>query len=140
MEIRALNDEEQDALKSGRHFFHKLCVQLKMDPQNLASLQQLFDEAVAGQLPVREAILSLGIAFGDHIAAEYPLEWVRVSDEYGEETVLARKSSQLIIAPISVIQKRIDSREMWDLSELAERLAALIEGKFESGDYQPRPK
>lgn len=138
MIIRDLNDEEQDALVSGRHFFQTLCVKLKMNPQNPASLQQLFDEAVAGQRPVQEAILSLGIAFGDRMAAEHPLEWVRVSDEFGEETVLARKSSQLIIAPISVVQKRVDSREMWNLSELAERLAALIEEKFESGNYRSR--
>lgn len=61
-------------------------------------------------------VLSVGVAFGDCIAAKTVLEWKIVTDQYGTDMMLfapgiAGKYTDIVNAPISMIAKRIESRE-----------------------------
>ena len=54
-----------------------------------------------------DAIIALGLSFGQCILSSGPFEWVRFSDEFAEEAGLAFEGITLYLLPISMIQKRL---------------------------------
>jgi hypothetical protein len=63
---------------------------------------------------------SLGATFGDALAQELMLEWVKVEDEYGIDAALIWPGTSLLCFPLTMISKRIERgeeivvREMFD--------------------------
>ena len=107
-------------------------------PFSPAQVQMLYD-VVARDLPERvDAQIAVGMAFGEMIVSKAGYEWVRVSDEYGEETALCHRSIAATCFPISMLQKRISRREAVDLVELRDGTIAAVEQAVAAGDCQPR--
>jgi Domain of unknown function (DUF3806) len=61
---------------------------------------------------------SLGVAFGDVLACEFPLRWVMVTDEFGTDPTLRFKQTTVQINALTMISKRVERDEPVDLSYL----------------------
>ena len=107
-------------------------------PFSPVEVQRLYD-AVARDHPEHvEAQIAVGMAFGEMIISKAAYEWVRVSDEYGEETALCHRAAAVTCFPISMLQKRISKREEVDLVELRDATIAVVEEAVTNGNWQPR--
>jgi hypothetical protein len=98
-------------------------------PLTMANVQALYD-ALLNKNPSDEALISLGMAFGEQIIARSDFEWVRIIDEYGEETCVAAPGKDIFCPPISMIQKRIRRSEAMNLSEFADGIIEMIREKI----------
>ena len=136
MLIHQLSEEERTALKDGLALAAKM-VDGKL-PLSVDQVQKLYDALSTGHRDYDVGIITLGLSFGETIIAEAGYEWVRVEDEYGEETVLSPKGKQIICSPISMIQKRIDQSEDIDVSILRDETIRLVQDRIYSGDYDER--
>jgi hypothetical protein len=67
------------------------------------------------------------LAFGDELLKHGEFEWVRVTDDYGEETCVAIRGLSVYCSPISMIQKRISRGELPDFVELRKATIAMME-------------
>ncbi len=54
------------------------------------------------------------------------LEWVRVSDDYGDETCVSPAGNEIFCAPISMMQMRLQRRDMIDLAQLCDEVIERI--------------
>ncbi len=107
-------------------------------PFSPVEVQRLYD-AVARDHPENvEAQIALGMAFGEMIIGKADYEWVRVSNEYGEETALCHRAAAVTCFPISMLQKRISKREEIDLVGLRDATIAVVEEAVANGGWQPR--
>jgi hypothetical protein len=84
---------------------------------DLGVLQRLIDDHVFNKSQIYE-LQSLGVAFGDVLASEFPLRWVMVTDEYGTDPTLRYKATTLQINALTMISKRIERNEHANLLEL----------------------
>lgn len=77
---------------------------------------------------------SLGITLGDIIVQDLNFVWIEVDDKYGNSPALQLSDTTLIIFPLTMISKRIESGEDVDIFDLYEGLKAKInEIKFKAG-------
>src|SRR5207249_4356726 len=97
------------ALEQGLDFAAKIARANR--PLTFAQVQDLYDGYVAEQIDDADAILALGLSFGQLLINEERFEWVRCLDEFGEETSLAYEGVAIYVHPISMIQKRLERRE-----------------------------
>ena len=79
------------------------------------------------------ALIAVGIAFGETIAAKAGWEWVRVTDEYGSETSLGPAGYNITCHPISMIQKRIQDGVSVEIEELRDETIAHIQRRIADG-------
>jgi len=108
-------------------------------PIGIEDLQHLYDQVLDEALEHQgDLIVSLGISFGQTFMTEPDFEWARVSDEYGEETVVAVKSFQLNAAPVSMIDKRIQRGERIDLAMLRRDTIKRLRELVAAGDIMER--
>jgi len=84
---------------------------------DLPVLQKMIDDGVFKKSQTYE-LQCLGVAFGDVLAAELPLRWVMVTDEFGTDPTLRYKSTTLQVNALTMISKRIERDESVDLSYL----------------------
>jgi hypothetical protein len=64
---------------------------------------------------------SLGVAFGDVLASEFPLRWVIVTDEYGTDPTLRFKNTSININALTMISKRVEKDEYVDVLQLVQK-------------------
>ncbi len=131
MEISALNSEQRNALNDGLNFAARIAG--KVRPINSETVQKLYDDFLNENVTNTEAIISLGLSFGQLFVEKNEFEWVRVSDEYGEETVVSPKGWRTICSPISMIQKRLERNEHVDICDLYENTVSSILQIIEDG-------
>ena len=136
MEIQPLNPEQQSALNDGLSLAAKLLD--KNLPLSEANAQELYDALLKTEKEFPEGIIGLGIAFGQLIIETTGMDWSRISDEYGEETCLSFPNKQLICAPISMIQKRIEAKEPVDISDFVKGTTKLLQTRYNEVDYRAR--
>ena len=86
---------------------------------DLVVLQRLINDQAFNKSQTYE-LQSLGVAFGDVLATEFPLRWVMVTDEYGTDPTLRYKATTLQINALPMISKRIERDEHVSLLELVE--------------------
>lgn len=98
-------------------------------------------ETVAGKVAVVSLILSsgwvgsqdtlelqcLGIAFGDALAQYLSLEWVSITDEYGQDPALSLPGTSLLLFPMTMISKRVEEGEVVDVPELFQTIVASVQ-------------
>jgi hypothetical protein len=77
---------------------------------------------------------SLGVTFGDAIAQKLMLEWVIVDDEYGRDPALNWPGTDIYVHPITMISKRIEAGESFDIDQLFERLCERVAKMGYSGE------
>ena len=85
--------------------------------RDLPVLQNLIDEGAFKKSQTYE-LQSLGVAFGDVLVSELPLQWVMVTDEFGTDPTLRFKETALQINALTMISKRVEKDERVNLSEL----------------------
>ena len=90
---------------------------LSRTKSDLPVLQKLIDERAFRSSQTYE-LQCLGVAFGDVLSSEFPLQWEMVTDEYGTDPTLRFKKTTLHFNALTMISKRIERNERIDLSEL----------------------
>ena len=115
---RDLTSEERLALEEGLDLAARIAHAPR--PLDIADVQRLYDGYLDEGITDSDAIIALGLAFGDDVKRHGNLVWVRVIDEYGDETCLAAPHHIVFSAPISMIQKRLRRKEKVDLMQLRE--------------------
>lgn len=136
MIIRQLTDDEQAALADGLALAARLVDGLP--PLSADQVQALYDALCSDHPNDAEGIIAAGLAFGELIAARADYEWVRVADDFGEETVLAPRNKEIICAPVSMIQKRIEEREAVSIPRLRDATIATVQQEIDDGDVPAR--
>lgn len=127
--IRSLTPEEISARDAGLELAARLAgVPAPMDIQQV---QALYDALLAEGVYEGEASIAAGLALGALIAAQGEFEWVRISDEFGDETVLSPPGKDIHCAPISMIQKRLQRRENVDLACLRDGVIQTIHDRID---------
>ncbi len=106
-------------------------------PLTTAQVQALYDMLVTEEAG-DEAVIALGLAFGEQIVRVSGLEWARISDEYGDETCVAVRGREIFCAPISMIQKRIRRKERVEVGSLRDEMIAIIRKKIDEGQVADR--
>jgi hypothetical protein len=61
---------------------------------------------------------SLGVVFGDAVAEETRMKWVRVEDSDGRDPALEVPGTSLIVYPLTMISKRVEKGETVDVFAL----------------------
>ena len=74
---------------------------------DLALLQKLLDDGAFEPTQTFE-LKSLGVVFGDVLAAAAGLHWIMVTDEYGTDPTLVRGNSSLHVNTLTMISKRVE--------------------------------
>jgi hypothetical protein len=87
---------------------------------DLALLQKLLDDGAFKPTQTFE-LQSLGVVFGDVLAADAGLYWIMVTDEYGTDPTLIRGNSTLHVNTLTMISKRVERGEKVDVSDLFAR-------------------
>lgn len=136
MIIRKLSDDERSALEEGLALAAKLVD--GEPPLSTVQVQELYNALLTDHPGYAEGVIVAGLAFGELIAVEGGYEWVRVGDEYGEETMLSPCGTQIVCAPISMIQKRIAASEAINIAELRDETIKMLQRQIDGGDYRKR--
>ena len=135
-DIRPLNADEQTALDQGLRLASRLTNSSHpIDPQYLQNLyNSLLETAVENDLNV----IALGLGFGQELLSHGDYEWVRVSNEYGDETCIAVRGLFVYCSPISIIQKRLHRGERPDFVGLRDAVIAAMNEKVAAGNAGER--
>ncbi|MEM9938686.1 MAG: DUF3806 domain-containing protein [Pseudomonadota bacterium] len=134
MQIRQLTPHEFAALVDALDLARRL-VDRALDTD---AVQELYDSLVGMNERPHHVTIATGLAFGQLIIEASEFEWARIKDEYGEETCIAVKDTELICAPISMIQKRLDQNEKLRISDLVDGTVQTMNNKAASADYRPK--
>ncbi|WKL57405.1 DUF3806 domain-containing protein [Asticcacaulis sp. ZE23SCel15] len=70
---------------------------------------------------------SLGATLGDAIKQRLGLIWVAVEDEYGRDAALQVPQTTVLIFPLTMISKRIESGDALDIAEFFDDLCDMID-------------
>lgn len=116
--VRALSSEEISALEKGLDLAARLADAPR--PLDITQVQRLYDDYLDEEIDNVEAIIALGLAFGDVMRRQGNLVWARVIDEYGEETCVAAPHKVVYSGSISMIQKRLARKEKVNLAQLSQ--------------------
>ncbi len=92
-------------------------VSLKHSKEDFPFLQKVIDEKVFRSDQTYE-LQCLGIALGQIFAAETPLRWVMVEDEYGRDPALQYPDTTLRVFPLTMISKRVEQGREVDVADL----------------------
>lgn len=134
-QLRPLTSNEISAREAGLEMAARLADASR--PLSVAHVQALYDVLLAENAG-DEALIALGLAFGEQIIAASDFEWARVSDEYGDETVVAAPKKEIFCAPISMIQKRVQRQERLDLAVFRDDTIAMIRQRIAEGKAADR--
>jgi len=85
--------------------------------EDLPVLQRLIDDKAFTKTQTHQ-LQSLGVAFGDVLATEFPLRWFMVTDEYGTDPTLRFKNTSVQVNALTMISKRVEKGETVNLQEL----------------------
>ena len=129
--LRALSTDDLGALEAGLDFAARIADAPR--PLDIANVQRLYDDYLNEQITDEDAIISLGLAFGDEVRRHGNFVWARVVDKYGDETCVAAPKHEVHSAPISMIQKRLRRQERIDLKHLRDATIAVMEERILSG-------
>jgi hypothetical protein len=88
--------------------------------RDLPILQRLLDDKAFKKSQTYE-LQSLGVAFGDILASEFPLRWAMITDEYGTDPTLRFKNTSTNINALTMISKRVERDEPVDVFWLLQK-------------------
>jgi len=127
-----LTADDEGALADERAFLPSIVAEhytseiLKGSTEDLRVIQLVLDEGPYTEFPGSE-LVALGTAFGDVLAQEVGLHWVRYTDEEGTDLALRYRESSIVVFPRSMILKRLERGEgPPDLTFMFEQLVADI--------------
>ena len=96
--------------RDAQHKYHLVQEKLRL-------LQGILD---AGWIDPTETakLQSLGVALGDALEQELHMEWVMVEDEAGSDPALKMPGTTVILFPLTMISKRVESGDTVDVADL----------------------
>jgi hypothetical protein len=79
---------------------------------------------------------ALGLAFGRAFLNEFPdYDWWMVEDEHGRDPAIRYKETSLLVFPMTMISKRVEDGEPFDVAELFDGLAKQLAELIQEGIY-----
>jgi hypothetical protein len=124
-EMRALTEIETEALEEGLNLAALLAEADR--PLQSDQLEALYNLIRGADVRSPAHIIALGLAFGEELMGHGDFEWVRVIDDFGEETCIAIRGFSINCYPISMIEKRLDRGELLDFVDLRKETIAVME-------------
>jgi hypothetical protein len=121
---RALTQNERGAMESALLVAARMAS--KPLPLGIEQVQRLYNVMLKQAKQDEEEVIALGIAFGAAISERAGFDWVRVTNQWGDETCVGPPRKAIHCAPISMIQKRLKRQEAVDLNELADAVIGSI--------------
>lgn len=132
LKISPLDPPQRLALEAGLNFAARFAGAPR--PLSTEAVEALYNAFLEEEIDDSDAIIALGLSFGETFLAHGDFEWVRVVDEYGDETCLALTGKTVFCAPISMIQKRLERGERPDIRLLREATIEQILAQAEDAD------
>ena len=103
--------------------------------QDLALIQRVLDQGLV-EPEATYTLQALGLAFGRVFLNEFPdYDWWMVEDEYGRDPAIRYKETSLLVFPMTMISKRIEDGEPFEVSELFDGLAKQLAELIQEGVY-----
>ena len=103
--------------------------------QDLALIQRVLDQGLV-EPEATYTLQALGLAFGRVFLNEFPdYDWWMVEDEYGRDPAIRYKETSLLVFPMTMISKRIEDGEPFEVSELFDGLAKQLAELLQEGVY-----
>ncbi|TWU24740.1 DUF3806 domain-containing protein [Bythopirellula polymerisocia] len=110
------------------------------EPQSKNELIQ-YDEAFKAwqvspvkQHSAQDVINLLGAYLGQRMVRDFDMEWVMVTDQYGQDYAVRHKSSELMTFPFSSVMKRIEDNE----HEFIHGVYHVLKHELENGEFKQR--
>lgn len=102
---------------------------------DLALIQRVLDRGVV-EPEATYTLQAFGLAFGRVFLNEFPdYDWWIVEDEHGRDPAIRYKETSLLVFPMTMISKRMEDGEAFDVSELFDGLAKQLAELIEEGVY-----
>ena len=124
MEFRPLTPHQEAELADGLEL--AATIARSSPPLSADQVQTLYDTLLGQSFCDEDTVVALGFAFGDLIKKQITLEWILLDGDYGEEISLAVPGLRLVCSPISMMRKRLERGEAWDVDRLASDMATRL--------------
>jgi hypothetical protein len=128
---RALSLEERAAMEEALNLAARLA--MTPSPLRMEQVQRLYDEFLRDSVTDSDAVISLGVAYGAAIIEQSTFDWVRVTDQWGDETCVGPPHKTIHCAPIAMLRKRLARREAVDLKQLGDTVIQSMIEQLEDG-------
>ena len=103
--------------------------------QDLALIQRVLDQGLV-EPEATYTLQAFGLAFGRVFLNEFPdYDWWMVEDEHGRDPAIRYKETSLLVFPMTMISKRIEDGEPFDVAELFDGLAKQLAELIQEGVY-----
>jgi hypothetical protein len=128
--IRELSEEMTCRLESQRKW-----VKDHYDEENIGNYETLGGKLVLLDTILKSGIIDkketvklqcLGVALGDAVIQDLGLRWIEIEDDFGIDPALQYLNTSLILFPLTMISKRIESDETVDIVDFYKKLTAYI--------------
>lgn len=110
-------------------------VELDYSLRDLNLIQDVVDAGVFKADQTYE-LQCLGVAFGQILANETPLEWVMVNDEFGRDPALQYPETTIIVFPLTMISKRVEESREVNVIGLFEGIRDEVEKMSQDPEYR----
>jgi hypothetical protein len=103
--------------------------------QDLELIQRVLDQGLV-EPEATYTLQAFGLAFGRVFLNEFPdYDWWMVEDEHGRDPAIRYKETSLLVFPMTMISKRIEDGEPFDVPELFDGLAKQLAELIQEGVY-----
>ena len=92
------------------------------DTRRIQELLAAIDPATLDQ----ETLAGLGIVLGESLRAEYPLDWVRVHDRFGQTFALKSPQDACVLFPLAWLPKRVEAGVPLEIARLISRMHEVL--------------
>lgn len=102
---------------------------------DLALMQRVLDQGVV-EPEATYTLQAFGLAFGRVFLNQFPdYDWWMVEDEFGRDPAIRYKETSLLVFPMTMISKRMEDGDAFDVTELFDGLAKQLAELIEEGVY-----
>jgi hypothetical protein len=103
--------------------------------QDLELIQRVLDQGLV-EPEATYTLQAFGLAFGRVFLNEFPdYDWWMVEDEHGRDPAIRYKETSLLVFPMTMISKRIEDGDPFDVCELFDGLAKQLAELIQEGVY-----
>jgi hypothetical protein len=103
--------------------------------QDLELIQRVLDQGLV-EPEATYTLQAFGLAFGRVFLNEFPdYDWWMVEDEHGRDPAIRYKETSLLVFPMTMISKRIEDGDPFDVPELFDGLAKQLAELIQEGVY-----
>jgi hypothetical protein len=103
--------------------------------QDLELIQRVLDQGLV-EPEATYTLQAFGLAFGRVFLNEFPdYDWWMVEDEHGRDPAIRYKETSLLVFPMTMLSKRIEDGDPFDVPELFDGLAKQLAELIQEGVY-----